>query len=446
MKLTLILFFSIFTLNGQNIKGTILDKETNEPLENVNIYLIKGEKGAVSNEKGGFKLELQSKVNPTDTIRFSIVGYATKNCTFSKLQELSFLVYLSKKTENLDEVTIVSKRELKSKIYYKKLARLKKGIYGFGSSLIGDKIYVIGGDESSIEEMTKKAIEKESLSLEELLKTLKDNFSWEHYSGKLQIYNIEKDTLFLSNLKFRERAYHKIIHINNKLYVLGGKTLSTNKKFEYLDDKIEVLDINTNQIIVDNTNPHQAINFAAFAYQDNIIVMGGSIKLKNDGEKIYTDASHIYNITSGYWYELPKMTKPKEVNGIIIKNKIYLLGGFNKSLLTEIESYDLITGKWEKEGDLFNGIENPALTYYNDTIYIFNEDKIMTYNPRTKILDEYNIDLNIKNAQIHYYKNNLYILGGLIGDEYSKTPSSGLYSINLDEFNKTKIIQSKKVN
>mgnify|MGYP000867150210 CR=1 FL=1 len=226
---------------------------------------------------------------------------------------------------------------------------------------------------------------------------------------------------------------------NNKLYVFGGKTLSTNRKREYLDDKIEVFDLKTQQIIIDNTNSHQAINFAAFAYQDNIIVMGGSIKLKNNGEKIYSDKSHLYNITSGYWYELPKMTKAKEVNGIIIKSKTYLIGGFNNYPLTEIESYDLITEKWEKEGDLFYGIENPALTYHNDTIYIFNEDKIMTYNIKTRILNEYKIDLNIKNAQIHYYKNNLYIVGGIIEDYYSKTPSSGLYSINLNEFYKTKI-------
>jgi len=445
MKLTLILFFSVFTVTGQNIKGTILDTETNSPLENVNVYLKREEKGAVSNEKGEFNLKLQSKVNPTETIRFSIIGYATKNYTFSKLKELNFIVYLSKKIENLNEVTIASKRDLKLKISYKILTQLKKGAYNFGSTLIGHKIYVIGGDESHIEDTAKRAL-VESLSLGEFLKKLKTNFNWEKYSGNLRMYNIENDTWLTSNAKFNERAYHKISYFNNKLYVLGGKTLSTNRKREYLDDKIEVFDLKTQQIIIDNTNPHQAINFAAFAYQDNIIVMGGSIKLKNNGEKIYSDKSHLYNITSGYWYELPKMTKAKEVNGIIIKSKTYLIGGFNNYPLTEIESYDLITEKWEKEGDLFYGIENPALTYHNDTIYIFNEDKIMTYNIKTRILNEYKIDLNIKNAQIHYYKNNLYIVGGIIEDYYSKTPSSGLYSINLNEFYKTKIIKSKKIN
>ena len=444
MRLTLLLFFSSFVINGQNIKGAILDIETNEALKNVTVYFKKEKAGTASNEKGEFNLKIQSKIDLTDTISFSIIGYTTKNYTFSKLKEINFVVHLSKKTENLNEITITSKRELQSEISYKKLTQLKKGAYNFGSTLIGNKIYVIGGDESSIEDTSTKALE-ESQSLDEFFKNLKMNFSWERYSGKLQTYNIEKDTASLVNLEFRKRAYHKMINIHNKLYVFGGKTLSTNRKTEYLDDKIEVLDLDTHHIIVDNTNPHQAINFAAFAYQDNIIAMGGSIKLKNNGKKVYSDKSHLYNITSGYWYELPKMTKPKEVSGVLVKNKIYLIGGFNQIPLSEIESYDFITEKWEKEGDLFYGIENPALTQYNNTLYIFNDDKILTYNIKTKILNEYRIDLNIKNAQIYYYKNNLYIIGGFTEYNYKKSPSSDLYSINLNEFSKTKVIDSKKI-
>ena len=53
-------------------------------------------------------------------------------------------------------------------------------------------------------------------------------------------------------------------------------------KSENLDDKIEILNLNTKQIVIDNTNPHQAVNFEAFSYKDNIIVMGGSVKQKNN--------------------------------------------------------------------------------------------------------------------------------------------------------------------
>ncbi|UOB18933.1 Kelch repeat-containing protein [Abyssalbus ytuae] len=450
MKLTLLLFFSVFSALAQNINGKILETETNKPIEYVNVYLEKDESGTISNEKGEFNLELNSKIKPTDTIRFSIIGYTTKYHTFSKLKELNFIVNLSKKTENLNEVTVTSKRELKSTIPYKKLSSLKKGIYCFGSTLIDNKIFVIGGDKSFIEDAAKQTLQEVSYIPEatflDFIKKSRSNFSWEKYNDELQTYNIEKDTWLISNLKFRNRAYHKIIYFNNKVYVLGGKTLSKSKEYQYLDNKIEVFNLNTNQIVVDNVNPHQAINFAAFAYLDNIIVMGGSIKLKNNGEKIYSDETHLYNITSGYWYELPKMTKPKEVNGIIIKDKIYLVGGFNKTPLTEIESYDLTNGKWNKEGDLFSGIEAPALTYCNNIIYIFSNGKILTYNIVTKVLNEYKIELYVKGSQMHYYQDNLYILGGFKEYDYTKSPSANFSLIKLNDFSKTKIINSKKFN
>ena len=209
------------------------------------------------------------------------------------------------------------------------------------------------------------------------------NRSWESYKGDLLAYDINSDTWTTSNLKFRKRAYNTINFHNNKIYVLGGKRLSTNRKLEYLDDKIEILDLKTQTIKIDDTNPHQAVNSASFIYNNSIIVMGGSIKLKNDGNKTYTNKSHIYNLDSGYWYQLKDMPKAKEVNGILIKNKIYLFGGYNINPLKEIETYNITSGKWKNEGELFYGIEKSALTFHDNNIYIFDDGKISIYNIET---------------------------------------------------------------
>lgn len=155
------------------------------------------------------------------------------------------------------------------------------------------------------------------------------------------------------DLKFRERAYNTINYYKNKIYVIGSTRLSTNRKFEYLDVKIEVFDLKTKSIIIDDTNPHQVTNFASFIYDSNIIVMGGSVKLKNNGGKLFTNKSHIYNLESGYWYRLNDMPEAKEVKGVLIKNIIYLIGGFNNKTLNEIESFNLTTGKWEKKVSYF---------------------------------------------------------------------------------------------
>lgn len=434
MKLALILFFTTFTLIGQNVKGIVLESETNNPLEDVNVYFKKEKKGTVSNEKGEFNLEFHSKINPTDTLHFSIIGYKTKAYTFFELKEHNFVVHLSKKVENLDEVTLTSNKKLKPRLSFNKLSPLKKAIAGFGSILIGSKIYVIGGDQSFFDDNVEKTGKSDNILYD----------AYDGYSNILQIYDIINDVWVSPKLDFRRRAYHKVVSCDNNLYILGGLRLARNRITEFLDDKLEVFNLKKSEIAVDNTNPHQAVNFAAFVYKDNIIVMGGSTKLKENGEKILTDKSHAFNITSGYWYELPKMTKPKEVNGVIIDEKIYLIGGFNNNPLTEIESFDLISGEWKKEGDLFYPTENPALTFHNHIIYIYDDGIILTFNINTRILNEFRINLNLKDSQLQCYENNLYIIGGLNEEVYSKTPSSGLYSISLKDFSNTRVFRSKQ--
>ncbi|SFZ90489.1 Kelch motif-containing protein [Flaviramulus basaltis] len=446
IKLFSLLLFSTYTLFSQNIKGIVLDQESKKPLENVNIYINKPNNGTTSNEKGEFYLN--SNLKKSDTIFFSILGYSLKKHLFSELKNST--IYLSKKTENLNEIFINSNIKLNSNISFKKLSSIKTGRHSFASSLVGSKIYVIGGDASNIVNTEKKALNDLSntaeSTFEDFLKSLKMNPSWENYKGDLQVYDITKDTWQKSDLKFRKRAYNTLNCFDNKLYIIGGKSLSVSRKHEYLDDKIEVLDLKNNTIVTDDTNPHQAVNFESFIYNDNIIVMGGSVKLNKKGKKVYTNKSHIYNLETGYWYELNDMPKAMEAKGLLIKNKIYLIGGFNDKPLSEIESYNILTGEWTKEGNLFYGIEKPALTYNQNVIYIFNDGKLLTYNIVSKDLNEYKIDLNLKASELYYYEEKIYLLGGYIEDEFSKSSSSNLYSIDLNEFVKTKIIKTKKVN
>jgi hypothetical protein len=444
-----ILALSTFTSFGQKISGKVLDNKNNLPIKNVNVYLNKTKEGTTTNKKGEFKLKFKSLAKQTDTITFSIIGYTSKSFTLNELKVNNNTIHLSKKIEVLNEVVLNSNKKLNSKIQFNKLSPLKGGVYSFASSLIKDNIFVIGGDASYIEDTAKRTfLEMGSYSesvFSDLLKRLRINPSWLNYKGNLQIYDIITDTWTTSDLKFRKRAYNNSNYYNNKIYVLGGTRLTSNRKFEYLEDKIEVFDLKTQTIVIDDTNPHQATNFASFIYDSNIIVMGGSVKLKDNGEKLFTSKSHIYNLESGYWYQLSDMPEAKEVKGILIKNKIYIIGGFNNKPLKEIESYNLTTGEWEKEGELFSPIAIPALAYHNNFIYIYNNKKICTYNIETKELTEYLIDLPYKSSELYYFDDKIYILGGYFENEYSKKPSKNLYSIHLSEFEETAINKSKKL-
>jgi len=212
MKLFSLLFL-LFTITsiGQNINGIVLDKKTNSPLMDVNVYLKKVKEGTSTNKEGVFKLRIRSVIKQTDTIYFSMLGYTSFKTTLSELENSNYVIYLSQNVEKLNEVTVVSNKELKSKIRFNKLSSLKKGLHSFGTTLVGNKIYIIGGDTSYIEDVAKKTLYNYGeLDFEVFLNKLRMNATWENYSNELQIYDIVKGVWTISDLKFQKRAYHNI--------------------------------------------------------------------------------------------------------------------------------------------------------------------------------------------------------------------------------------------
>jgi len=447
-KITLFLIFSLSTFLSfsQYIEGKVVDANTNKPIEGVNVYMEGINRGAVTNEKGNYYLKFPYVIVKNDIIRFSHIAYKELEVPYVQKKK-NYSVRLIIDLKKLEEVKISQKRNLKKYINYKKLSQMKSGVHSFGSLLKGGKIYVVGGDASVSEDGFMKTLEYYS-DLENFAEFLDrasraGSSSMHKYNNDLQLYDIKNDSWIKLKSKFKKRAYHNLNYYNHKIYVVGGKNISANGKFEYLDDKIEVFDLGTENIVIDNTNPHQAVNFASFTYKGNIIVMGGSVKKKRNGFKEYSNKIHLYNLKAGTWFELGNMPVAKELKGVLIGDKIYIFGGFNKKPFSGLETYDLLTQKWEKEGSLFYGVAKPAITHNNAIIYFYDNGKISTYNVLTKELNEYLIDLSVKGSEMYYENNTLYILGGFVSNSYSYQPSSNLYSIDINEFNKTRIHNSK---
>jgi hypothetical protein len=437
---------------GQSIDGRVLDMDTKQPLENVNVYVENSEIGAATNTKGVFKLRNLPAIQPSDSLTFSRIGYKTVKIAFLELTEKPITVLMQELPSELSEVTIEGKNKLNEKLSFHKLSPLKKGVFAFGSIVVNDSIYVIGGSESFSEDAMRKAMYDATLkypygaSWNQILNELEPNGTHTAYNNILLTYDIQMDEWRTTETHFENREQHQIHKFEEKVFVLGGKRVSNNGKNEYLLNTIEIFDLDSSNIIVDDVNPHQAVDFASFTYKDNILVMGGSVKLDKAGKKVFTDKCRFFNITSGYWYELENMTKAKEVDGALIGDKVYLIGGFDGQALTEIESLDLSTGKWEKEGDLFYAMENPSITSHGDIIYIYNFGKLTVFNTLENTLSAYDIDLYLKDPNLLYHKNKLYVLGGYTEELYSKTPSPGLFAIDLDEMARTKVRHSKELN
>ncbi|MBB4034661.1 hypothetical protein GGR21_000548 [Dysgonomonas hofstadii] len=445
----IILFSVLLPLSAQN-KIKVLDQATNTPIQGVSVQSDDLTKGTVTNKDGEFFLKDLPKIKETDILHFSHVSYTGKSISLRETIDNNYTVFLTENTRSLQGVTVEGKKiELKPFLSYKKLASMPKGLFSFGAQLVGDKIYVVGGNESVEQDDGLKAMSEANphaqergneAMFEEFAKRLESSTKWVAYNNKMYIYDITSGKWETSKHEFKDRAYLNMNYFNGKLYILGGKRLSTNRKFEYLDETLEIYDIRKDKIHTDKTNPHQAINFMSDICEDNIIVMGGSVKFRETSvkeTKSYSDKIHLLNLKTGYWYQLGDMPQGKEAKGIVIGNKAYLIGGYNTKALETIELYDLSSGKWDTGTLLLYPCERPAITYNDNIIYIFDDGKIQTYNTRNGEINAYLINLNLKYAEIYFHNEKLYILGGYEYNEFSKTPSASLYSVEFSEFKKT---------
>lgn len=441
-KLFYIIILLPFITNAQTTNGIVKSQNSNLPIEDANIYALRTQIGTLTNNNGEFSLN--SKIKTNDTLQVSHIGFTTRRIAVKDLKKSNYVILLEEDIETLSNVDITNRKvKLKSKLDFIQLAPLEHGIYSFGSAVVNDKIYVMGGDSSeesnALHTLKEKGIDSEDPRFEQkYLQLLNFQGSKNFYNGDLFIYDLKTDSWEKSAEKFKKRAYHNINYYDNNLYVLGGKRLSTNKKIEYLDNEIEVFDMNKNTIAIDKTNPHKAADFASFVYKDNIIVMGGSIKSNEKNQKIFTDQVHMYNITSGLWYELTKMPEAKEIKGVLIGDKIFTIGNTDSKNFSEIQSFDLTTERWKNETTLFPRLENPAIAKNGDIIYLFEDGKMLVYNSKSKQVKEYLVQLELKSATMHFLNDKLYIIGGHTFTTYLKTPSEKAYSISIDEFETTR--------
>ncbi len=433
-----LLMVILSTLCGQN-KILVLDMEKQIPLVGVN---IQAQKVTITDENGYFFLDRIAPISKMDTLTLSHIGYITRQVCVKDIED--DIIYLTSRSYQIETLVVRGDKTLNESIAFEELAPLKRGVYAFGASLVGNRIYVIGGDSSK-----------------KLLKNTKDLYL--HNSGRMQIYDIENDTWTLSDLKFSNRAYHNTHYNNGKIYILGGKRLAKNPNREYLNDLIEVYDIVRDTIYSSNSNPHQAVNFTSGIYDNSIFVLNGSVK-ENKNSKVHTSEAHLFDLETGYWYELEPIPYAYETPGIVIDSLLFQVGGFNNQKVPVINTYNLHTAEYQEVSTLPLNMERPALAYneQNHTLYIFENEVFLTYNVLTKEMYSYKIDLGLKYNQMIYKDGFLYIVGGrddksdtyfsnitgfvavsagedgLVVEEEVSAPSQGLYRINIQTLNDTK--------
>jgi len=115
------IFFIIFSLLGaQTI--TIIDAQTDKPIENVNVFA--NDNGTITDNYGLCSLDIFKK---SDQITFSMIGYKTITLPNS---EISKMIYLEKESIPMELVSVFGKNK-KSKKRYTRLEKNVRKVYPY---------------------------------------------------------------------------------------------------------------------------------------------------------------------------------------------------------------------------------------------------------------------------------------------------------------------------
>lgn len=417
-KIIIFISLCISILTQAQQKVQVLDSSSSVPVTNVNI--TSGNVGTSTDNNGFYNMKYFSTLSEKDSLTFSCVGYETKKIPITALRKID-VVYITFESRQLDEVTVQA-NGLADYLHFEELAPMKQAVSAFGAVLVDDKIYVIGGDRSMTNDYVATSV-------------------YDEYSDKMQIYDINTDQWILSDLKFTKRAYHRIHYYNNKIFILGGGYLSANGHFQYLNKTVEIYDLQKNTITASETNPHPALHFASALRNNQLFVMGGQIK-KEKKKKTYSEKIHLFDLDTGYWYELGDMLYPRKTVGICIDSLIYLMGGDDHYTRKFILSYNVLTGKHHVEIKLPGFMEQATLAASSHIIYSYGSNdysgELGIYNVLTKEQYYYEIDLKLWRSEIIYHKGKLYIMGGVQKIGTLLIPSKSLYCIDLKDLDKTK--------
>lgn len=178
-----IFFFYSITYSQESVEGIILDNNQ-KPIQYANVGILNKSLGTISNQKGVFNLNLE-KINQTDTLRISCIGYKAKDIIVNEIDTNKNLeITLQEESIQLDEVIIVYK-DLKTFIDGKEKTDTKHQVIFANEKLNNLNLGTEIGRKFELES-------KKPTLLTEFKFFIKDN-NFDSNTFKINIYSINKN-------------------------------------------------------------------------------------------------------------------------------------------------------------------------------------------------------------------------------------------------------------
>jgi len=271
---------------------------------------------------------------------------------------------------------------------FKSVAKLKTPRFGCAATVIGDDIYIIGGDSHGA-----------------LL-------------PEVERYDVLENKVSKLTDKLIPRRYHTAESYDGKIYIIGGVHQWTRRSLLEEIRNVECYDPATNEIKKLSPMPTPRKLPASVVHSGKIYVIGGSaVRPLVGGREWYYDTVEIYDIATDTWRTGSSMPTPRQCDVVLKDGKIYAIGGYRDVSLSAFEVYDIDTDQWQILPDMPFTLSAHHAALLGNKIYCFgdrdNADAVTEYDFATgqwKVLIT-NYQPSRYNAAVTF-GNAIYVFGG----------------------------------
>lgn len=203
------------------IQGGVIDAQTKQPLEKVNIInLANPTEGTVTNQNGIFQFQINQV--PT-TLQISFIGYEAQNITIESPSEREFIIELIPTPTALPEIAVSSKRKVDT-VFFKPYSVVD---YVF----LEDKILLLA-HRNSIEKYTLIALDELTHQpiAEVSLKTFYPKSLLKHCTG--EVFLVTNENVYEVKVGSSKIEFPKKIYIDD-FYLIDHPCVLANEKFLY---------------------------------------------------------------------------------------------------------------------------------------------------------------------------------------------------------------------
>ena len=252
------------------------------------------------------------------------------------------------------------------------------------SCVLGEKIYVLGGDEDPYFSGYTDTVEvfdptAQTWSIAPSLPTDREAFTCSVVGSKIYAIGGQQQgggsfgTVFVFDSLTKKwdtamampsaRAWHTAAVINGKIYVIGG---TQNDK--RILDTVEIFDPTLNSWSIGPSLPCALTQLASCVINGKIYVMGG---YGLGGDHGFFNTLEIFDPLTNVWSAGPPMPTGRSLfTACAINNKIYVTGGQGSTAdLKTLDIFDPATNTWSSGPDMPTGREELAVSVVAGKLY-----------------------------------------------------------------------------